>query len=216
MSDIVLLHGSWLGGWMWEDIGPALAREGHTVSVPTLSAEGGLDDHVVEVIADIADRANITLVAHSYAGMVATATAARLPEQVRQVIYLDAFVPNEGQCAFDVLPDIRTLFESTVGPDGAVPPLPPQAFGVTADDEAARIAERMRPWPLKTHERGSAALPAGVERVFIQFAYGDFFTDLARVLETQSWTVERLDVGHLAPITDPGMIVEVLRRHVMK
>lgn len=215
MSEIILLHGSWLGGWIWDDIAPILTRDGHAVSAPTLSATGGLDDHVREVVAEIAEGVAVTLVAHSYAGMVATATAAQLPERVRQVIYLDAFVPREGQSAFDVLPDIRPLFESTVAPDGAVSALPPQAFGVTDEGEAAKIAARMRPWPLRTHEQESATLPIGVHRAFVQFAQGGFFTDLARDLEAESWVVERLDLGHLAPITHPHEVAEVIRRSVM-
>lgn len=214
MAEIMLLHGSWLGGWMWDGVAAGLTEDGHTVATPTLSGDGDLDAHVREVGAAVGSGTGIVLVAHSYAGMVATGVAAAHADAIGKVIYLDAYVPRDGQCAFDVLPDIRAAFEGTASADGRVPPLPLSAFGVTDEQAAASIGARLRPWPLATHQQTSAGLPNIVDRAYLQCAQGEFFSALANELEEQAWPVERLDLAHLAPITHPTETLAALRRHV--
>jgi len=213
MADVVLLHGSWLGGWMWADVEALLTADGHTVAAPTLSSSD-LDNHVREVGGLLGSAGGTVLVGHSYSGMVATATAAAHPDLIRKVIYLDAYVPRGGQCAFDVLPSIRAAFEANVDGDGSVLPLPLSAFGVTDRRIAAAIESRLRPWPLVTHEQTSPGLPDRVDRVYLQCAQAPFFSELANELEGQGWPVERLDLLHLCPITHPAETAAALRPHI--
>jgi len=213
MADVVLLHGSWLGGWMWADVEALLTADGHTVAAPTLSSSD-LNTHVREVSGLLGDAGGTVLVGHSYSGMVATATAAAHPDLVRKVIYLDAYVPRDGQSAFDVLPSIRAAFEGTATGDGNVPPLPLAAFGITDERIAAGIESRLRPWPLVTHQQSSPGLPDHVDRVYLQCAQAPFFSELAKDLESQAWSVERLDLPHLCPITHPAQTAAALRPHL--
>jgi pimeloyl-ACP methyl ester carboxylesterase len=213
MADVVLLHGSWLGGWMWADVEALLTADGHTVVAPTLSSSD-LDAHMREVGRLLSGAGGTVLVGHSYSGMVATATAAAHPDLIRKVIYLDAYVPRGGQCAFDVLPGIRAAFEANLDGDGNVLPLPLSAFGVTDQRIAAPIESRLRPWPLVTHEQTSPGLPDRVDRVYLQCAQGPFFSELANELESQGWPVERLDLLHLCPITHPAETAAALRPHI--
>lgn len=214
MANVVLLHGSWLGGWIWDDVAPELTHHGHQVAAPTLSGDGGLNDHVAEVVAMVGDSTDVVLVAHSYSGMVATGVAAQIPEQIAHVIYLDAHVPTAGQSAFDVLPGIREAFEAGAAElgGGMVPPLPLAAFGITEPGDIAVIEPKLRPWPLKTHQEASPGLPRGVKTTYLQLAQGAFFGELAASLETLGWAVERIPLAHLAPITHAADITRELLR----
>lgn len=82
---------------------------------------------------------DVVLVAHSYGGMVATGVLWRLPERIRSIIYLDAMVPEPGQCVLDLLaPDAaKALVEhvDSAGEGWKVAPNP-----LPADSSAADVA----------------------------------------------------------------------------
>lgn len=216
MSQIVLLHGSWLGGWAWGEVAPLLEQHGHDVLAPDFGGQGGLFSHRDELLTLI-DKGQIrpgaTVVAHSYAGMPATATAVERPGAFSRLIYLDAYVPRAEQSAFDILPDIKAAFEGIVTEDRYVPPLPVAAFGITDPEVVRRIESRLRPWPLISHTETSPAVPPAIETVFLQLAQGQFFDSLAAELESDGWLVERLDLSHLACLTHPHEIAEAILRH---
>jgi pimeloyl-ACP methyl ester carboxylesterase len=50
------------------------------------------------------------LVGHSYDGMVVSGVLGRVPERIARAVYLDAFRPEPGQCAFDIRPGLADLF----------------------------------------------------------------------------------------------------------
>src|SRR4029077_20712111 len=93
---------------------PLLRAAGHEVFTPTYTGLGerahqanssvDLETHIKDVLAVIEFEGleDITLVGHSYGGMVATGVADRVPERVKQLIYLDAFVPGNGQSLLDL------------------------------------------------------------------------------------------------------------------
>lgn len=109
----VIVHGAWGGGWDWKQVDRLLTADGHIVYRPTLtglgerahlaSREVGLSTHVKDVINVILyeDLHNVVLVGHSYAGMVITGVIDQIPDRIRHVIYLDAFVPEDGESAND-------------------------------------------------------------------------------------------------------------------
>ncbi|MGH8691268.1 MAG: alpha/beta fold hydrolase, partial [Burkholderiales bacterium] len=52
------------------------------------------------------DLKDVVLVGHSYGGMVITGAAARAPARIQRLVYLDAFVPENGNCTLDyVVPE---------------------------------------------------------------------------------------------------------------
>jgi pimeloyl-ACP methyl ester carboxylesterase len=103
------VHGSWAGSVVWRELAPRLRKAGHDVYAPTLTGIGArkhllnreidLNTHVQDVIGLIedADLSDIVLVANSYGGMVITGVADRVPEKVASLVYLDAFLPKNGQ-----------------------------------------------------------------------------------------------------------------------
>jgi pimeloyl-ACP methyl ester carboxylesterase len=115
MTTFVLLHGGWHGGWCWRFVAPALRHAGHNVYTPTLTGLGerehlarpeiDLKLHVQDVVAllEMEDLQDIVLLGHSYGGMVVTGVADRCAARISRLVYLDAFVPENGKCALDYI-----------------------------------------------------------------------------------------------------------------
>ena len=107
----VIVHGAWGGGWDWKPVDQLLTADGHKVYRPTLTGQGershlastniDLDTHIQDIVNVILweDLHDVVLVGHSYGGMVITGVADRVPDRIKHVIYLDAFVPKNGECA---------------------------------------------------------------------------------------------------------------------
>jgi pimeloyl-ACP methyl ester carboxylesterase len=113
----VLVHGASGGGWDWRHIGQLLSAKGHSVYRATLTGLGErahlaspeitLTTHIDDVVNLILFEAldEVVLVGHSYGGMVITGVMNRLPENIKQVFFLDAFVPADGMPAIDLWDD---------------------------------------------------------------------------------------------------------------
>ena len=134
MATFVLVHGGWAGSVVWRQLTLRLRKLGHEVYAPTLTGIGerkhllsreiNLDTHIQDVIGviDEEDLSDIVLVGHSYGGMVISGVADRVPEKVATLVYLDAFVPENGQSCFSVsLPDRRPT--TVPGEDWLVAPI---------------------------------------------------------------------------------------------
>lgn len=106
MTDFVLVHGGWHGGWCWKPTASLLTAHGHHVLAPTLTglaerghlidAVTGPDTHVEDIVQTILweNLSGITLVGHSYGGTIVTGVASRIPERIARLVYLDAMVPT--------------------------------------------------------------------------------------------------------------------------
>ena len=112
--DIVLVHGGWHGGWCWQYVENILVNRGHRVFAPSLAgladqahrARSDLtaQDHADEIVDLITSRdlRDVTLVGHSYGGMVISGASTQLNQNISALIYLDALVPQSStECAFD-------------------------------------------------------------------------------------------------------------------
>jgi len=107
MTDFVLVHGGWHGGWCWRQLEDLLTAKGHRVFAPTLTGLAerrhlidcvcGPDTHVADILQllEFEDLSDITLVGHSYGGTVITAVASFVPERIARLVYLDAMVPEK-------------------------------------------------------------------------------------------------------------------------
>ena len=105
----VFVHGAWGGGWDWRGVDSLLTAQGHRVYRVTLTGLGervhlaspsiGLTTHIMDVMNTISweQLKGVVLVGHSYGGMVITGVADRIPERLRALIYVDAFVPESGE-----------------------------------------------------------------------------------------------------------------------
>jgi pimeloyl-ACP methyl ester carboxylesterase len=152
MSTYVLVHGAWHGSWCWKRVRKALQAQGHEVFTPTLTGVGershllsreiNLETHILDVVNLIRweELSNVVLCGHSYGGMVVTGAADRVPERIGALVYLDAFVPENGQSLHDTLPPEQRAAQheaAKIHGDGwKVPPITAAQFSVNARDAA--------------------------------------------------------------------------------
>ena len=113
-ATFLVCHGAWSAGWAWKKMHPLMAAGGHRLVTPTYTGLGerahlanpsiDLETHIEDVLNVIKyeDLRDIVLVGHSYGGMVATGVADRARDRVTQLIYIDAFVPGDGQSLLDL------------------------------------------------------------------------------------------------------------------
>ena len=118
----LVCHGAWSGGWAWKKMHPLMQAAGHRLVTPSYTGLGerahlanpsiDLESHIEDVLNVIKyeDLRDIVLLGHSYGGMVATGVADRISDRVAQLIYLDAFVPRDGQSLFDLNESGRATF----------------------------------------------------------------------------------------------------------
>ena len=107
----VLVHGAWGGGWDWKQVDQLLTTDGNKVYRATLTGQGershlantniDLDTHIQDIVNVILweNLHDVVLVGHSYGGMVITGVADRVPDRIRRLVYVDAFVPTNGESA---------------------------------------------------------------------------------------------------------------------
>src|SRR5512147_3192478 len=108
MANFLLVHGAWHGGWCWRRVVQALAAAGHRAHAVTLTGLGErthlmspaitLETHITDVsnAIEAEELDNMVLAVHSYAGMIGTAIADRMPGRLRHLVYVDAVVPKPG------------------------------------------------------------------------------------------------------------------------
>ena len=211
---------------MWQRLARLLREAGHDVFTPSLTGIGervhlaspsiDLSSHIADVLGVIAYERldNFVLVGHSYGGMVVTGVADRVPERVRTLVYLDAFVPQHGQALIDLVrPQVRAAVEKE---PVYVPPLPPQMQGMTDPQEIAWLDGRRDAQPLKTFTQ-----PLSLEerfkgqRVYI-FCSGYSPTSFApfaeRARNDRAWRYHELPTHHYPQISMPretaGLLLE--------
>ena len=232
MATFLIVHGAWTGGWIWTRLRKLLNGTGHDVYTPTLTGLGerahlahagvNLTTHVQDVLAVLEheDLHDVVLLAHSYGGMVATAVLHHAPHRMRQAIYLDAFVPQDGQCLFDLLPAgaaERHRMAAAASPEGwHIPPQPLPDDTLAAD--AAWIVARRRPQPLHTFDEAvrlpiNGPLPPRRYVYCTRSAPGDVFRTPARRAQVEpGWQSYVMDSSHSPHVTAPGMLVDELQR----
>lgn len=209
---------------MWSRLASLLRAAGHEVLAPSLTGIGershlaspavDLSTHINDVVQCLRyERASgVTLVGHSYAGMVVTGVADRASERIRTLVYLDAFVPQHGQALVDLLPArVREHFPST---GWQVPPLPPQAQGMSDAAELAWFEGRRDPQPLKTFTQ-----PLSLEgryrgpRVYI-FCTGysptSFSPFAERARNDPAWRYHELPTHHYPHVSLPRETADLL------
>ena len=239
-NTFVLVHPAWHGAWFWKKVAPLLREKGNVVSTPTLTGLGerthlarpdvGLEVHVSDVVNVLTyeDLRDVTLVGHSSSGVVITGVADRVPERIAQVVYLDAFVPDDGQAVFDLItPDRRQALEGLVSTEGkgwllprfAPPPwetIVREMWGVTDNDDVRWMLERLRPTPVghfrdPVHRTNAAAekLPRAYVRC-PQFANPRFDRHGEMAQRSPLWRYRELTASHHAAVVIPDSVTDLL------
>jgi pimeloyl-ACP methyl ester carboxylesterase len=128
-----------MGAKYWDGTVAALEAADHRVFAPTLKDEhsSSLAGHIGQVceLIEKNDVRDIILAGHSYGGMVITGVAARMPDRIRRLVYLDAALPDPGQSLYDIL---RLGLSASSGSQPLLPePSPPYVERLQYD--AAKI-----------------------------------------------------------------------------
>jgi pimeloyl-ACP methyl ester carboxylesterase len=239
-ATFVLVHPAWHGAWYWKKVTPLLRANGYEVYTPTLTGLGelahlarpevGLQTHIEDVVnvLEYGDLRNVILVGNSSGGMVITGVAERAPERIAQVIYLDAFVPGDGQSLVDLLPPERKHafeeFAKSEGKGWLVPrfaPLPwehivRKMWGVNDDADVRWMLARLVPTPLGHFtEPVRRTNPASDKLVrtyvrCLQFKHPGFDQHSAMAQRAPNWRYREMAAPHLPPITHPRELTEIL------
>jgi pimeloyl-ACP methyl ester carboxylesterase len=162
MATYVLVHGGGRGGWCWRDVTPVLRAHGHDVYAPTLTGLGershligpdiDLDTHIADIAAVLhyEDLRDVILAGHSYGGMVITGVAALAPERVRELVYLDAAMPQHGEALYQLVPQaFAELVETRDGIEFVIWP-EDDDYGLSDPEDIAWMQARMAPHPWKS------------------------------------------------------------------
>jgi pimeloyl-ACP methyl ester carboxylesterase len=140
MATYVLVHGGWAGGWQFKLVEPYLRHEGHNVYRPTLTGLGervhlaspnlDLNTHISDVtnVFKYEELEDVILLGYSYSGLIVTGVAEKIPHLIKHLVYLDAFVPADGQSLAVILGKevMQFLLQAadTYGDGWRVPPNP--------------------------------------------------------------------------------------------
>lgn len=234
-TSIVLVHGAWLGAWVWRRVLPLLRAAGAESHAVTLTGVGerahlmsesiDLQTHVQDVIGliEAEELKRVVLVGHSYAGMVITGVADRLqaaaPGALAHLVYLDAVLPYPGE-AWSTPHDEATKakrFEAAKA-SGGLHFAPPDAevFGLQGEDRDW-LNRRQTPQPYRLYDQpldfdGDAV--ARVPRTFIDCtapALGTIKASRERVRREPGWNLIEMATGHCPMVSEP----EALAAHLL-
>jgi pimeloyl-ACP methyl ester carboxylesterase len=239
MANFVLVHGAWHGGWCYRDTARVLRMQGHTVITPTHTGVGErahqasesitLETHVRDVVGAIEaeELDDVILCGHSYGGMVITGVADRLPNRVKAMVYLDAFVPKHGDSLIRLLdaalpPEVAQAFiggfrgSAQDRHSGMMAPIPAEMFGIKVENRAW-VERRCVPQALATFEMPLLLSGGGndtvTRRVYVLADGWDPspFRHFASLYDGQpGWTVKKLPCSHDVMVDMPDALAELL------
>lgn len=228
MAVFVVAHGAWSSAWAWKKVWPLMRQRGHEFWTPSYTGLGershlanpeiDLELHINDVVnvLEYEDLDDVVLVGHSYGGMVATGVADRAAPRLQQLIYLDAFLPRDGQCLHDLLPAEYVAHQRDNAIDGwrVLPPPPPPD---TSPEDIKWIEARRLPQPIKTVTQ-KLHLKNGETKLPRSYIYcmrkgpGDYFLLQAERAKKEGWPYFELDASHSPNVTAPAALAEILDR----
>jgi pimeloyl-ACP methyl ester carboxylesterase len=233
VATFVIVHGAWSGAHAWWKVRPLLRAAGHEVFTPSLTGLGerahltspdiDLDTHIQDVVGllEYEDLQDVTLVGHSYGGMVVSGVADRLPERLAQLVYLDAEVPADGQSEYDLMPaPERAVYEASARDKGdgwRIPPPVPDTLPDDLEPDLRWALSRMVPQPVKTFTqpvRLTSPAVAKLPRTYIRCTEGKEGEALPAYVERArsepGWRYRELAAGHGAHVTAPQALSNLL------
>jgi pimeloyl-ACP methyl ester carboxylesterase len=238
MATFVLVHGGWHGGWCWQKVIPFLEEAGHEVYAPTLtglaeraselSPDVGLETHIQDIKGLLVEKhlQGVILVGHSYGGMVITGVVDQVPERIAHLVYLDTFVPRDGEAMADISPLVKRWLRKQAQAHGDGWRVESHGtYGVTTEPDRSWVLRSVTPHPLKTLAQPlhlkNPAIVSTKPRTHIECTGGFLFSLMQRILATilapralppreAGWRLRQLPTGHDAMITAPRELADLL------
>src|SRR5271157_4388326 len=235
MSTFVLVHGAWQSTGTWDLLTPLLEKHGHRVITPVLSGLGSdesrlspditLEQHVEDVANELSrspDR--VILAGHSYAGMIISGVAEINPTRVQRLVFLDAFIPENGQSVLDLLPpEIGAYFRNVAREHGDGWRLPGgegqlDLWGLKPGEARAFVRARLCDFSLRCFEeplRLPANRKAGVPTTYVScvgegYPARPYFAPFAAKARASGWEIAEVETGHDCHVERPGEVANIL------
>ena len=223
------------GGWCWRDVRRGLEAAGHDVHTPTLTGQGdrrrsltrgvGVSTHIADLtdLLWFEDLADVHLVLHSYAGVLAGPVADQGCDRLASVVYLGAFVTRPGQCLLDVEPaavGARYRELAATSGDGWYVPASDRfldQWGVTDEGLRSLVAPRLTDFPLRCATEPTEFDPTaldGLRKVYVRHTAPPL-TSLeasAAVALGAGWEFHDVPCGHDMMLEAPGAVARLLGR----
>ena len=227
------MHGAWHGGWCWRRVGDRLQKAGHRVFAPTLTGLGerahlltpavDLDTHVEDIVGMLAaeELESVVLAGHSYAGLVISGVAVRARKRLRQLVYLDALLVEDGQSWAEAFPpEVTEARRKSATVTNGVKTLPapdPKIYGFAnpADDQWLR--RRLTPHPYAPFEQKvqwGSPLGNGLPKVYVDCTQPALAALAAiKARHRAHWEFLELQTGHDLMVSAPEETAQILLRY---
>lgn len=232
-ATVVLVHGAWADGSSWAKVLQRLHEAGHDAVAPPNNLRGlAADAAVVRAYVDTIDGA-VVLVGHSYGGAVIT-NAAKGAANVEALVYVDAFIPDEGEPVGALLGDDSAVKPALENPTSVfklvpIPGAPASVVDtyllpqVVADsfasdlsaDEARLIAATQRPASIATVSEASGAPAWGAVPAWAVIGTRDRIispTSLRSMAERARARVTEVEASHVSMISRPDVVAHVIEQ----
>jgi pimeloyl-ACP methyl ester carboxylesterase len=220
---IVIVHGAWGGSWAFRKVEALLREKGFNVYRPQLTGLGervhlsrpdiGLSTHIDDVVNTILyeDLHDIILMGHSYGGMVITGVADRVPDRISRLVYLDAFVPNDGESVMSLVGPRGDWLKPMIKGDYVVP------MWVKPDQPPPHdVPQSLKTFTEPILLRNKAALKLPATYILTVDAgkepKDDDFWPQAQRAKERGWPILQLTADHNAQWSAPEALVEMLSR----
>jgi len=225
----VLVHGAWHGGWCWRRVSDLLERQGHKVFTPTLTGLGErshLMSKDIRLATNVTDVVNhikweglegVVLCGHSYGGMVVSGVAEQMADKINSIVFLDAFVPQNGEALADLTgaATLDLLRAATQLGDIGIPARTAASFNVNEKDRAW-VDAMCVPQPINTF-LDKMPLSDARERIAkksyiraLNNANPGFDRAMARAKADPSWRTYEVACGHDVMVDMPERLAEIL------
>jgi pimeloyl-ACP methyl ester carboxylesterase len=220
----LFVHGAWGGGWEYKKIDSILSSKGDIVYRPTMTGLGervhlanpniNLSTHIQDIVNVIKfeNLHDVILVGHSYGGMVITGVAEQVPDRIAKMIYLDAFVPNDGESLFASRGETEeTAMTKQFTKDGFVA----YFFGPVSSTPPTDV-----PQPLKTFTESLSVKNPAVKKIptyyILMAPNGDVskagFAPFAERAKQRSWKILQLSGDHYPMRNNPLELIKTLEK----
>lgn len=230
MATFVLVHGAWHGSWCWKRVRKSLQARGHDVFTPTLTGVGershhlspqvNLNTHIDDVVNLIQweDLSDVVLCGHSYGGCVISGAADRVADRIRALVYLDAFVLQDGQSLHDTLPPAQQAMQLELaqqhGEGWKTPPIPAAVFNVNASDREW-VDRQCTMQPLATFQQpiklsGRADSVKNTTFILASGWNDSPFPVFYEQAKARGWRTLSIDCGHDVMLDRPDELTNIL------
>ncbi len=235
MSTFVLVHGAWQSTGTWDLLAPVLENRGHRVITPVLRGLGTdqgrlsrditLQQHIEDVSLELSKLPErVILVGHSYAGMIISGVVESNPTRVERLVFLDGFIPENGQSVLDLLPlATGAYFREVAREHGDGWRLPGgegqlDLWGLKPGEARDFVRARLCDFSLRCFE-DPVRLPvnrkAGIPATFVAgvaegYPARPIFEPFATKARASGWDVTEIETGHDCHVERPEEVANIL------